>query len=189
MTRQKLVFAAALLAALASPAFAGPFKCEGVVSASIVCGDAIRDAVTDEFTRKYPATKFKIFVLSGHGKYPDGSYSGSAAVWLGSPDSQVPHTNRFAIFHFAAYRGTATQLIQQEKDALLGATQDLMRKLGVAAPSSVDQVAGRQCRTVQETEQTLQSDYVCDYNNLGPTNCRTENKSVPRTVEKQVCTN
>jgi hypothetical protein len=191
MTRLKLVFAAALIAA-AAPAFAGTFICHGVVSASVVCADAIASGVTEKFTKKYPSSKYTIFATSGRGTYADGSYSGSAAVWLGSTASQVPDPARYSAIYFTGTRANPSDLLADERGALLDATKELMFKLGMGderaqVTQRAPQGAGRQCRTVQVTEQTLQSEYVCDYNNLGPTNCRNENKNVPRTVDKQVC--
>lgn len=192
--RPLLVLVAGLLTANAAPAFAGTFFCKGVTSSTIVCSDVIAHAVTDEFTKKYPASQYSIYIASGSGFHANGSYSGTVAMWLGSARSHTPDAASYAAVHFVG-QGSQREAVEHEKVVMQKVTQQLMRKLNVGVPQApiqqaqAQQASARQCRTVQVTEQTLQSDYVCDYDNRGPTNCRTENKSVPRTVDKQVCTN
>lgn len=188
MTRSTLTVAIALLAALASPAFAGQFSCNALSTKKIDCLEEIRSIVTDRFTTRYPASKYKLVVVSGVGHYPNGTFSGSASVWLSAPGQDSPEVASWAMHHFSSSK-PGEDALESEKEAIRDATSELMIKLKMAEPAKKKQAIRTtgQCRDVQETELETVVRNVCDSNMWGPTNCRDEASSEPRTVTKRVC--
>jgi hypothetical protein len=183
-----------LLAALASPAFAGQFACNALSTKKIDCVEEIRSIVTDRFTTRYPASKYKLVVVSGVAHYPNGAFSGSASVWLSAPGQDSPEVASWAMHHFSSSK-PGEDALESEKEAIQGATREVMIKLGMAAPATAKAKAKaydpgltfRQCRNVPVEEMETVVKNVCDAGTYGPTNCRDEASGVLRTVNKRVC--
>lgn len=188
LTRPILTLAVALLAAVAAPAFAGQFACNGITSKNIQCADEMKSIVTDRFTTKYPASKFKLVVVSAVGHYPNGTFSGSASVWLSGPGQIAPDPDSFSMHHFSTSE-PGKNALELEKKAIRGATRDVMKALGMEEPAQTQQriLTTRRCRNDQVTEPETVVRNVCDSGTYGPTNCRDEASTVYRTVNKQVC--
>lgn len=187
----------ASLAIHAGAAQAGAFNCRAFATEPDGCFELIRDLVTDEFTKKYPVSKYEIVVIASSTLYDDGSGSGIAIVGVAPAKRGAVPLQRFNSF-FILGNASLVQVHEREKRAVRYAVANMVRTLTGKSDSQqqLPQVsrtgasAIRQspnCRIVHDSVPQTQSTNVCDYNNLGPTNCRDVFNTTYVSVSKTVC--
>lgn len=94
------------------------------------CAKLIRDLVPDKFTEKFPATNWKIVVISEVHSYTNGGFAAFAVAGVSPAGvSQIP-LNRFSAtsINGSDKRFSKTELAEQELDVVRRAVSNLMQE-------------------------------------------------------------
>jgi hypothetical protein len=118
---------------LVSPAFAGQFRCSAYFETNYDCSSLIDDIVTDEFTTKFPVSKFKIIVISGSTRYQGGTSSGFAVVGISPASTNTMPTERWTSQFFNSENRTLAEIAENERSTVRSAVKEMMSGLGVAS--------------------------------------------------------
>lgn len=125
----KISLIAAALAVFSTAASAGNFTyyCDTEVS----CKQLFNDLVTDKFIKKYPDTKWEIFVLTSMAHFSDSSASGSAIIGvrpLRKDDLNVLPTRMFHRNGYREHLESTYDFNAFEKNLIRSGITDMMAK-------------------------------------------------------------